>query len=211
MEQQGERRTAVKVLVREIIEGNFFHEEGWNPNYLDTLSGKRVYKVNIVGVIVAVVSEEDACYIDDGSGTILIRNYTDAPLNFKTGDFGLVIGRVRESGAQRYVSSEITKKIHPSWVTVRRKELESAFSKISLPVSSSLDTPADLSQQSSAVLKGKNFEFEHIVSFLQKNDSGVGVSVEVLLESGIVESSLQELLKNGTIYQNKPGYVQLIG
>lgn len=222
MELQGDRRTAVKLFVRDILDGVFFREEGWSPNYLDTLSGVRVYRVNIVGVVVAVILEEGALYIDDGSGSVLVRNYTDRVLSFRAGDFCLVIGRVRESGSQRYVSLEISRKVHPSWVAFRRLELERARSSISSVVGINLgsvnggqlavdSTQETINHEPETVNREPETDFSRIVSFLQGNDSGGGVSVEAVLAIGVSESSLQDLLRNGTIYQNRPGYVRLIG
>lgn len=192
-----ERRAAMKTTINEILSGKYIQEEGWNPNYLETQTGIRIYRLNIIGAIVTALQEEDAWYVDDGTGTILVRNFSEKKQPLNAGDFVTIIGRVRETGNTRYISCEITHKTDPSWVIIRRKEMEKTNST-KLPI---------IDAEKPAITT--NSQTELAISILKNSYNGA--SIEELLSKGIPEELLQELLSDGTIFQNKPGYVQLVG
>ena len=204
-----ERKTAVKATISTLLSGAYHHEEGWDLNYLELSQGTRYYRVNVIGVVVATLPEEDAYYLDDGTGTILVRNYTEQPLSLSTGDFVLVVGRVREGGGQRYLSSEITRKTDPSWVAFRKKELEK---EPPLPTSSEIKTRESELPMTKTAITSHQENQEHLEKLLLtlKKDTGSGISIELLLSIGIPEAMLTNLLKDGTLYQPRPGYIKLV-
>ncbi len=190
-----ERRVAVKTTINEILTGKYVQEEGWNPNYLETANGTRIYRLNIIGAVVAVMQEEDSWYVDDGTGTVLVRNFSEKKQMPKAGDFVIIIGKVRETGSTRYISCEIVRKTDPSWIIIRRKELETNLAK------------APITEEEKPAVR-TNKQTELAISILKNSYNEA--SVEELLSKGVSEEVLQELLSDGTIFQNRPGYVQLV-
>ncbi len=74
MEESQKRQVAFKVRIKDIIDGKYIVEEGWQPNYIITCSGEKISRVNIIGTIVLKSDEENLNYksvvLDDGTGKI---------------------------------------------------------------------------------------------------------------------------------------------
>ena len=46
------RQIAYKIRIKDILEGKYVKEEGWNPNYIVTANEKEVSRVNIIGIVI---------------------------------------------------------------------------------------------------------------------------------------------------------------
>ena len=90
------------------------------PNYL-VLGDKQISRVNIMGVVVQ--KSDDEFKLDDGTGTVLIRNFGSSLPDIGVGDFFMVVGRLRIFTEGLYVLLESAKKIDKSWVKVRKLEV----------------------------------------------------------------------------------------
>jgi RPA family protein len=128
MVEQYERQAAVKVKIKEIKEGSYVVEEGWKPNYLLTKRGEKIFRVNLMGVVLDKEERETitSLVLDDGSGKISVRSFEEVK-NLKEVEMGggvLVIGKIREFNDEKYVSPEIIKKVDSCWLKIRRLELE---------------------------------------------------------------------------------------
>ena len=138
MEEEYQKRlVAVKLNVREIQEGEFVLEEGWKPNYLLTKEGKKVSRVNLVGVVLDKEEKEGMVnlLLDDGSGKIRVRFFGERPeikeiKEIKIGESILLIGRIRMYQREKYLFPEIVKIINKKWLKVRKLELEKEKNKI---------------------------------------------------------------------------------
>ena len=124
------RQPATIVQIIDIIQSSYVKQEGWDPNYINTPFGQKVYRVNIIGVVVeepVVVPElnQFSCTIDDGTGKILVRSF-EAVLNMneiKLGQTVLIIGKPREYNNTFYILPEIIKPIAKEWTDSRVHEL----------------------------------------------------------------------------------------
>ena len=128
MEKIQKRQVAHKVRVNDILKGEYVKEEGeWVPNYV-RVGDKKVSRVNLVAVVVSKDDSEgsnQSLMIDDGSGRISIRSFEGNQFSGAVvGDVVVVVGRPREYGGEKYIVSEILKKVEDTgWVEVRKKEL----------------------------------------------------------------------------------------
>lgn len=116
------RETAIKCRVSDLVNSRYVKREGWEANYFETVFGK-ISRVNILGVV--VLSQENILVIDDGSGSIQLRNFENNQTFDQTiGTLVMIIGRPRSFNEQVFIVPEIIKKIdNPLWVKYRTLEL----------------------------------------------------------------------------------------
>ena len=105
------RYPAVKITLREIEESKYIEEENQNPNYLLTLSQKKIVRVNVLATMVHKELRGTATniLIDDGTGKIMLHIFEENKtiLDLEVGDTLLVIGRVRRYNQEKYLFPEI--------------------------------------------------------------------------------------------------------
>lgn len=202
------RQIAYKVKISDILNGTYIREEGWTPNYIKTADGRQLSRINIFGTVLAI--EEDINFqsviIDDGSGRIPIRTFEkQTPLNLEIGDIVLVIGRPREYAAQRYILLEITKKIkNPQWLKLRGLELETTPKQTK---------PKQEEKKQEKVVTEEiiiDSTSDKVLEFIKTNDKGDGIPYEKILNIAKDEKLIDGLLKQGEIFEIKPGYLKIL-
>ncbi len=205
------RQIAYKVSIASILNGTYVKEEGWTPNYIKTSDGKHISRINIIGTILSV--EEDINFqsvvIDDGSGKIPVRTFEKTGMldNFNVGDIILVIGRPREYSRQRYILIELIKKIkNPLWLKLRGIELSKMPKQIQ-------ETPKQEKEEKKTAVEEEMIVdnvSDKVLEFIKNNDKGGGVSYEEALEMAKDEKLIDNLLKEGEIFEIKPGYLKIL-
>ncbi|MBR9677626.1 hypothetical protein GOV04_05800 [Candidatus Woesearchaeota archaeon] len=129
--QQQKRQVAYKVRVKDLVSGEYIVQDGWKPNYVKTVYGN-VSRANIMATVVNIEAPAEGSgssstlEVDDGSNVIMVRSFeNDASLeSFQIGNTVLIIGRPREFNNSIYMVPEIIKTIEPTWLQVRKLELE---------------------------------------------------------------------------------------
>ena len=129
---------------------------------------------------------------------------------FHVGDPINIIGRLREYNNERYIIPEIVKKVDdPHWELVRKLELLKLYGK---PNKIEKRQDVVLSEE---VIEEVNNKREFLINLIGKFDDGEGVNVEKVIEaSGLVRDDVEkvivELLKEGEIFEIKPGILKII-
>jgi RPA family protein len=207
MEKSQKRQIAYKVKINDILKGEYIKEEGeWVPNYIE-IENKKVSRINLMAVVVSKENLENTNYqnllIDDGSGKISIRSFEEQN-NFNSidvGDFVLVIGRPREYFNEKYIVSEILKKIEdPLWVEVRKLELDKKEIKVEQVIEESIEEPKDDINKK-------------IFKLIKEIDIGEGADTqEVITKSNInkAEEIITNLLEHGEVFEIKPGKLKVL-
>jgi RPA family protein len=121
------RQPAMKVTIGTLLFCNYIEQNDADPNYLELSSGERLYRLNLMAVI---LDKENVGAItnllaDDGTGKIVLRSFEENKNieSLSVGDSVLVIGKLRKYNQEKYVSPEIIKKINPEWLKLRSLEL----------------------------------------------------------------------------------------
>ena len=127
-ESKTKRQVAYKIPIILLQQGNYVVQQEQEPNYLEIEWGFRIYRVNIIAVIIGKekVGMITNIQIDDGTGTITARLFEESK-SFRPGEVGDVIqliGKIRVYNEERYLSPEILKKIDATWLKVRSKEIK---------------------------------------------------------------------------------------
>lgn len=196
------RQTAFKVLISDLINGNYIIQEGWIPNYIQ-VKDKQISRINLMAAVIDKQSSESliTLTLDDGSGNIQAKTFNEdikKLQDINIGDFILIIGRPRKYNEQLFIAVEIAKKINPAWGKVRKIELPQEKTPLKI-----VEEPVEED------IKGE------IYTIIKKIDSGNGAEIsEVLKMSNLDEQKgeelINDLLKQGEIYENRPGYLRTI-
>lgn len=222
-----QRQTAYKLRIGDLIKGEYFAREGLEPNYIK-VGEKEVSRVNVIATVVNDFSNEDGSYstmtLDDGSGNIQVRAWKeDVNLisNVKLGDIVMIIGKPKSYNDQIYLIPEIIKKLdNPLWIKLRNLELgkhepiEKEVIKRVNTYSPSEQTPRIVEEM---VVEGDNSQNsrQKILNSIENLDFKEGAEFsEVIKVSGVNEKEamiiIDELLKEGEIYQIKAGRLKIL-
>lgn len=208
-QKQIERQTAKIASIKELINGKYIKQEGWNPNYLLTLKNEKISRVNVIGVIVTMPNEGKSVFIDDGSGKIEVRSFDETQF-FKDatiGDIILIIGRPRMYNEEIYINAEAVKKIaNKGWLEYRKKEI--LLKEILMP-----DEPKQEENAAEEIPQVVE-EGDHLDELLMKIkelDKGEGCNVSELIKIyPKSEEAVEKLLLKGEIFEIKPGKVKIL-
>ncbi|MBU0980394.1 MAG: hypothetical protein KJ709_06300 [Nanoarchaeota archaeon] len=190
------RLVAVKLDISSVLSSDYREEEGWEPNYLLLGDATKVSRINVIGMVVD--RAENACTLDDGTGLLPLRFFEKGLDIPAVGTPVLVIGRPREFNGERFLASEIMKPLASTkWVELRRLELKGR-------------TKTDKKEAAEEGIGNA----ETLLKLIKDMDKGDGVdSQELVKAAGMsdADSILESLLRDGEIFEVKPGRVKLLG
>lgn len=156
-------------------------------------------RINLLGVVISI-QEKDVytnIFVDDGTGSVSVRLFGQ-DVAYAVGDVVKVVGRPRVFGQERYIAPEIMRKVDQKWIIVRKKERDLLQKHLPVPKSEPPKEPERLENT------------DVCIDLIRKEDKGDGVDVEVLATYGISEERVNNLLKDGTIFETRPGRVKVL-
>jgi len=164
---------------------------------------KQLIRVNVVANIIdKYESEGEKKYInftiDDASSQMQIKVFGDDVARFQNlnqGDTIVVIGTLRFYNNEVYINPEIIKKIDPSYLLVRKLEL---------------DKNKTIDKKEILNLRDK------IIEMIKKEDDNGGIEVNKIVmelknEPEIINKEISKLLEEGFIYEPRPGKIRILG
>lgn len=221
------RQTAYKLWIVNILNSPFVRKDGeFEPNYLD-FDKKQISRVNLIGIVVDKYSNTENTYatiaLDDGSATIRIKAFKDDLFlltNLKRGDMICIIGRLKEYNNEVYVIPEIVKNVDdPNLELLRKAELLKLYGKPSFEVKK-VEIKQVFDQEKEDDFEEEDIEDvsenskQKILNLIEKGpENGININ-EVVTNSALNEDEanliIKELLKQGEIYQPRPGYLSIL-
>ncbi len=235
VEQQG-RQTAYKAWISDLINNEYVIQNGeWEPNYVK-IRDKKVTRVNLIAIVVDKYDNEDGTYssltVDDSSDNITLRAWKEDIQILKEvniGDIVLIIGKIKEYERSRYIIPEIVKQVdNPKWVELRKLELNKEYGapsdskqEVKPPQKEESNPEQPKIEEESLVEDSPEEEAlgegdrQKILNLIEKDESEEGADIiKIIEESGLEEESanslIQELLKEGEIFEIKQGKVKII-
>jgi uncharacterized protein len=169
------------------------------------IDSKPVVRVNVIANVVDKFVQEGekkfgSITIDDGTGQIKGKVFGEDveklnPLN--QGDTILMIGLLRSWNNEVYIAPEIMKKKEPSFLLIRKLEVESS-------------QPKTLNKEKIAELKDK------IITMVKQEEAGGGIEIDkIILElkepPEVINKEIQRLLEDGIAYEPRPGKLRYLG
>ena len=227
------RFIATKITIQEILQGDYVQEEGQEPNYLITNAQKKVYRINLLAVVLGKQKQGTITevQIDDGTGKMALRFFEENKIvdKINSGTAVLIIGRIRTYDQERYVSPEIIKPVSTLWLKVRGAELKNNASRKDVEEDEQMVVSSDKNKTKKTIIKnqvqleGKKIEEEEsappllpiqkTVQLIKELDSGEGVMIEELLEKSPLQETeklIGKMLEQGDIFQIAPGRVKVL-
>jgi len=204
MEQSYQRRQpAYPVLITDVLSGTFVEQEGLLPNYVE-VRGNKVSRVNIIGVVVAIIEGSlRSVILDDGTGQMSVQTLEPSAqlTSLDVGQVVKVIGKIRKYGSEYYINPEIIKITTKEWLVLRKKE---TVRTLPVKVVPTKETPSYDDSLTAT---------ENIMAAIKNQDEGEGVDIETVLASVSVDDAEQliiKLIKQGEIFELKPGIVKVL-
>ena len=135
VESQYKRNTAYKLRIGQILSGKVVMENE-KLKSLD-LNNKQVVRANIIANVTDKYLQEGekkfgSITLDDGSGQIKVKTFGDDVEKFtplQQGDTILLVGLLRTWNNEVYLTPEIIKKKDPSYLLLRKLEVEADMPK----------------------------------------------------------------------------------
>lgn len=202
-EQTFKRHTAYKLRIGTILTGKPIMESD-RLKVLD-LGDKQIVRANIIANIVDKFVQEGekkfgSLTLDDASGQIKIKAFgddVDSFASFNQGDTVVVIGLVRVWNNEIYLTPDIIKKKEPSYLLLRKLEIES-------------DMPKTLDKPQLSAMKDK------ILDMVKAAEKDGGIEIDkIILElkerPEIVNQEIKRLLEDGIAYEPRPGKLRWLG
>jgi uncharacterized protein len=198
------RNTAVRLRIGDLLKGKPFMQEG-KFLFLE-LGDRKVSRVNILANCVdKFVQDGEKKYasltVDDASGQIRLKSFGEDIQEMQEitqGDTLQIIGNVREWNDEIYIIPEITKKVDPRWLLVRKLEIQNSRQNIA-------DNP-----------EAKNELKDQIMQKIKDAESEGGIEIDTIVmdveaNPEAINKEIKALLEEGLIYEPRPSVLRYLG
>ncbi len=202
-QQQFKRNIAFKAKVGTVVSGNVVME-GERLKFVEA-ENKQMIRVNLIANVIDKFIQDGekkfgSITLDDGSGQIKIKAFGEDIEKFtpyNQGDTILVIGLLRSWNNEVYITPEIIKKKDPSYLLVRKLELES-------------DMPKQMQKSELIALKDK------MINMIKDSEKDGGIGVDKIIEDlkeppAVINQEIKKLLEEGIAYEPRPGKLRYLG
>ena len=228
--QTFQRRTAFKFWIKDISNAVNISKEGFN---LFEIRKKEVSRVNIIAVVVDKQVNEEKTFstitLDDGTENIRVKTWKEDIKkleNISIGSPVLLIGKVRFYGNELFIIPEIVKKQETEWLLVRKQELEKEYSQpeekqvIQEVVSEEIKPKEEIKKPSGMIEEEVVNETtetarQKILELIEKETASEGAQINQIIQASKLkeedaEKTIDELLKEGEIFQPRTGFLKVI-
>ncbi len=203
MEQSYKRNTAYKMRVGMILKGKP-HIENEKLRALE-FNEKQIVRINLIANITDKYVQEGekkfgSITLDDASGQIKAKVFgedLEKLSSLQQGDTVIVIGLLRSWNNEIYITPEIIKKKDPSYLLLRKLEIEASI-------------PKTMQKEQLLALKDK------ILDMTKTSEKEGGIDIEkIILElkehPEIINQEIKKLLEDGVVYEPRPGRLRYLG
>jgi RPA family protein len=220
------RITTTKTRINVITSGQYFKQEGFEPNYVLTTAGQKISRVRVLATVVdKFVSESGkfaAVTADDGTDTIRVKIFNAVSMfdDINVGDIVDFIGRVKEYNGEVYIAPEIITKSEPNMEILRELEIRhnnGEMKKVRDIVMQYKNQTTDVAELNrimkerfgidsdvvESVLQTKDAPSEetgsskdNILHLIEKLDTGVGCDYSELLEASKIPEETMDSIIN---------------
>lgn len=169
------------------------------------IDGKEVTRVNIIANIVDKFIQDGekkfgSLTLDDATGQIKVKTFgedIEKFSEFNQGDTVMLLGLLRSWNNEIYIIPEILKKKDPSFLLIRKLEIES-------------EQPKVVDKETLTALKDK------ILQMVKEAESEGGIGIDkIIMESKenpeVINKEIKKLLEEGLVYEPRPGKLRYLG
>lgn len=197
------RKVAYKVRIGQIHEAKP-NLDGERLRSIE-INGQEIVRINLIAnVIDKYIQEGEKKFgsldLDDASGQIKLKLFGDDVKKiepFNQGDTIQVIGLIRSWNNETYVTPEIIKKKDPTFLLIRKLEVDSK-------------APKTLDRSQIAELKDK------ILTMVKNAETEGGIDIEKIIMElkeppATINNEIKKLLEDGLCYEPRPGKLRYLG
>lgn len=202
-DQEFKRHIAYKMRIGDLLQGQVIMEmDRFKALELDN---KQIIRVNLIANITDKFLQEGekkfgSLTLDDASGQIKLKLFGDDVAKFTPfaqGDTVAVIGLLRAWNGEVYVTPEIIKKRDPTFLMVRKLEIDKTRPKI---------------VEKTELVKVR----DAILDKIKNEDTNGGVETEKLVMEikatpDVINNEIRKLLEEGMVYEPRPGKLRYLG
>ncbi|MCD4666305.1 OB-fold nucleic acid binding domain-containing protein [archaeon] len=210
-----QRQTAYNVWISDLNNNNFIKStKELEPSYVE-FEDKKVTRVNLIGTVINKYENESHTYIsliiDDNSSQISIKVWNENLTllsEIQIGDIILVIGKVKRAeqiNPELYISPEIVRKVNPNVELMGKIKLINESGK---PKEKIIEEKEDEIKIEEIKMSSSGNLRQEILNLIEKNNE-TGLTLNELknkIKNASLEIEIQELLKEGEIYEIKEKY-----
>ncbi|MBX4212343.1 hypothetical protein KW787_02720 [Candidatus Pacearchaeota archaeon] len=202
-EQSYKRNIAYKLRIGSIASGKPVME-GERLKFLEQ-GEKQVVRVNVIANIIDKYIQDGekkfgSITLDDASGQIKVKVFGEEIEKFKElnqGDTLLIVGLLRGWNNEIYITPEIIKKKEPSYLLVRKLELDA-------------DQPKFLDKTTLLAVKDK------IIGMVKEAEKDGGIQIDKIIldlkePPEVINQEIKKLLEDGVAYEPRPGKLRYLG
>lgn len=200
------RQIAYKLRIGDLSKGKTILD-GERFNFLE-LGNRQIVRINIVANVIEKFESEGerkfaSITLDDATGQIKARVFGEDINKFQSLEVGntiLVIGVLRFFNQEIYIIPETIRQSEPSYLLVRKLELEKERALVPVPVEK---------HEIRAVQ-------DQIIEMIKKAESEGGIDkekiiMEISASPSLINEEIQKLLEEGIVYEPRPGRVRFLG
>jgi RPA family protein len=206
-ENQFKRNIAYRFRIGDILIGKPMFD-GERFSFLE-LGDKKIVRINIIGNIIdKYESEGERKYIfftlDDGSGQIKIKCFSDEAARFKDvfqGQTVLVVGVLRNFNNETYISPEIIREQDAKYLLIRKLETEKDKNKNAKP----------MERTQMVAIRDK------ILDIIKDAEKNGGIETDKVImdlrdtSPSIINQEIKKLLEEGIVFEPQPGKIRWLG
>jgi len=209
------RHTAYYVRIKDLLEGNTVSDNNSTSVLVRDIP---VFRVQIVATVVKKYISEDRNYcfltIDDNSETISLKLFdqeTEMAEGIEVGDLIRIVARIRVYNDEKYLQPSIIRKIHnPNWMLHWRTNLYKGFKDANKKISPSQTLEIEEENVIEEVI-----ETPRVIIMKKIKEQEKGISVDEIVKetpfnAETVNNVVNDLLRDGDIFEPKPGIFKVI-
>ncbi|MDD5331815.1 MAG: OB-fold nucleic acid binding domain-containing protein [Candidatus Nanoarchaeia archaeon] len=216
-------KPSTKIWISNLLNGNYIKQLGeFEPNYVQ-VKDEQIFKINIVATIINKFQSEDNNYvaltIDDNSGIIRIKSWAEDAkkiIKFNIGDHILVIAKPKEYNNELYLAPSVIKLVEdPNLELMYKAEIFKKYGKPeTITLKETIQQTEEIKQEK--VENVNESARQDILNFIEKNSNSDGIKIDFIIQNSKLneaetEKIIQELLKEGELFQPKPTFIKIIG
>src|SRR3989344_3003625 len=213
------RQVAHKVWLQQLWSSSFVDASADDAAFL-LVGDAKISRVNVlasvVEVYVNVEKKFSSLILDDGSSTMRGKVFGHDMRLFdvvKLGSLVNIIGRVRKFNDELFIAPDVVRVVdNPNWELLRRVELLSIMGKFdrALPLRDLYQEIKDPVVVEHPVVESLSVR-QKVLSFIERvEEAAIADAIKEADTEVEGHAVVKDLLKEGEIYQSRPGYVRVV-
>ncbi|MDD5253562.1 MAG: hypothetical protein PHG05_00455 [Candidatus Nanoarchaeia archaeon] len=215
-------KPSTKIWISNLLNGIYVKQTGeFEPNYVQ-VKNETIFKIGLIATVINKFQSGDNNYvsltIDDNSGIIRIKGWNEDAkkiIEFEVGDTLNIIAKPREYNQELYLIPAIVKKVDdPNLELMYKAEIFKKYGKPEITKTKEIPQIDEVKEEK-ITNTGSDFSRMEIINLIEKKSTEEGVRIDdIIISSSLPEQEtekiIEELLKEGEIFQPKPTFIKLI-